>query len=68
MLFDQDRLLANITRKYIFKRLVVEENCCERGITLLCQQHTFTFGDIEGQHVLLRPLEEPVDFLLNFNL
>ena len=52
----------------IFKRLVVEENFCERGITLLCQQHTFTFGDVEGQHVLLRPLEEPVDVLLNFNL
>ena len=52
----------------IFKRLVVEENCCERGITLLCQQHIFTFGDVEGQHVLLRPLEEPVDVLLNFNL
>ena len=52
----------------ILNRLVVESDCLEWDITLISEQDTFAFGDVERQHVPLRPLKEAVDVLLHFNI
>ena len=52
----------------ILNRLVVESDCLEWDITLICEQDTFELGDVKRQHVLLRPLKEAVDVSLNFNV
>ena len=52
----------------ILNRLVVESDCLEWDITLNSEQDTLEFGDVERQHVLLRPLKEAVDVSLHFNI